>query len=159
MYAGAPLSLGAFRSQVPEAARPYRMPWAAVLAPFSFAVSGLLIYWSDFETVWKLGIVLVIGYVLIGISMAFDPQRPPIDWKNAIWLPVWLLGLGIISWQGQYGPGNTNNIPFWWDMVAVAGFSLIIYYWAMYTKLSREQMLAMVDRQGGEEELPPAPHH
>jgi amino acid transporter len=159
MYAGAPLSLGAFRSQVPEASRPYRLPWYQVLAPASFAISGLLIYWSNFETVWKLGIVLVIGYLLIGISMAFDPQRPPLDWKNAIWLPVWLLGLGIISWQGQYGPGNTNNIPFWWDILAVAGFSLIIYYWAMWTKLPRQEMLDLVNRQAGEQELPPAPHH
>jgi len=155
MYAGAPLSLGAFRSQVPEAERPYRMPWYQVLAPASFAIAGLLIYWSGFETVWKLGIVLVIGYVLIGISMAFDSQRPPLDWKNAVWLPVWLLGLGIISWQGQFGPGNpTKNIPFWWDMVATAGFSLIIYYWAMFTKLPREQMLDLVNRQAGEQELP-----
>ena len=159
MYAGAPLSVGAFRSQVPDANRPYRLPWVQVLAPASFAIAGLLIYWSDFETVWKLGIVLVIGYVLIGLSMAFDPQRPPLDWKNAVWLPVWLLGLGIISWQGQYGPGNTNNIPFWWDMVAIIGFSLIIYYWAMWTKLTREEMLTLVNRQAGEQELPPTPHH
>jgi amino acid transporter len=160
MYAGAPLSLGAFRGQVPEAERPYRMPFASVLAPLAFVVADLLIYWSGFEVVWKLGVVLVIGYVLIGISMAFDSQRPPLDWKNAIWLPVWLIGLGIISWQGQFSGGavaspvNTNNIPFWWDIVVVAGFSLIIYYWAMWTKLPREQMLDLVNRQAGEQELP-----
>jgi amino acid transporter len=160
MYAGAPLALGAFRGQVPDANRPYRLPWAAVLAPLSFAIAGLLIYWSGFEVVWKLGVVLVIGYVLIGISMAFDKQRPPLDWKNALWLPVWLIGLGIISWQGQYSGGavaapvNTNNIPFWWDMVVVAGFSLIIYYWAMWTKLPRDEMLKLVNRQAGEQELP-----
>jgi hypothetical protein len=97
--------------------------------------------------------------------MAFDPQRPPLDWKNAIWLPVWLVGLGILSWQGQYAggavapPTNTNNIPFWWDMVAVAGFCLIIYYWAMWTKLPRAEMLDLVNRQAGEQELPPAPRH
>jgi len=165
MYAGAPLSLGAFRSQVPDASRPYRLPWAAVVAPLAFVIADLLIYWSGFEVVWKLGVVLIIGYVLIGISMAFDKQRPPLDWKNAIWLPAWLIGLGIISWQGQYSGGavappvNTNNIPFWWDMVVVAGFSLIIYYWAMWTKLPREEMLNLVHRQHGEEELPPAPHH
>jgi len=153
MYAGAPLSLGAFRSQVPDADRPYRLPWAAVLAPVAFVVSGLLIYFSGFETVWKLGIVLVIGYVLLGVSMAFDPQRPPLDWKNAIWLPVWLVGLGLISWQGQYGPGNTNNLPFWWDMLVVAAFCLGIYYWAMWTKLSRQEMLDLVNRQAGEQEL------
>jgi amino acid transporter len=160
MYAGAPLSLGAFRGQVPEASRPYRLPAANILAPVAFIVSDLLIYWSGFEVVWKLGIVLVIGYVVIGISMAFDPQRPPLDWKSALWLPAWLIGLGIISWLGQYdggavlSPVNTKTIPFWWDIVVVAAFSLIIWFWAMRTKLPRDEMLVLVNRQAGENELP-----
>ena len=160
MYAGAPLSMGAFRRQVPEASRPYRVPGAAVMAPLAFIIANLLIYWTGIETVWKLGVCLVIGYVLIGVCMAFDPQRPPLDWKSAQWLPFYLIGMGIISWLGQYSGGavaspvNTNTIPFWWDMVAVAGFSLIIYYWAMWTKLPREEMLDLVNRQAGEQELP-----
>ena len=28
---------------------------------------------------WKLAIAIIIGYVLIGTSIAFDPQRPPLD--------------------------------------------------------------------------------
>jgi amino acid transporter len=163
MYAGAPLSLGAFRGQVPEASRPYRLPAASVLAPLAFIVSDLLIYWSGFEVVWKLGIVLVIGYVIIGVFMAFDKQRPPLDVKSAVWLPVWLIGLGIISWQGQFSgaassdkhplpPTSTGNIPFWWDIVIVAVWSLIVYYWAMRTKLPREDMLQLVNRQSGEQE-------
>ena len=165
MYAGAPLSVGAFRGQVPDANRPYRMPAAAILAPLAFVVADLLIYWSGFEVIWKLGVVLVIGYILIGISMALDPQRPPLDWKSAVWLPVWLIGMGIISWQGQYSGGavaapvNTGNIPFWWDMLVVAAFSVAIYYWAMRTKLSREEMLLLVNKQHGEQELPDAPRH
>jgi amino acid transporter len=160
MYAGAPLSLGAFRGQVPEANRPYRLPAANVLAPISFIVADLLIYWSGFEVVWKLGIVLVIGYIVLGVSMALDRNRPKIDFKSATWLPVWLLGLGIISWLGQYSGGavkppvNTNTIPFWWDIVVVAAFSLGIYYWAMFTKLPREEMLLLVNDQAGEQELP-----
>jgi len=162
MYAGAPLSLGAFRGQVPDASRPYRMPAAGFLAPASFVIADLLIYWSGWEIVWKLGIVLIIGYVLMGISMAFDSQRPPLDWKSAVWLPVWLAGLAIVTWQGQYGPGNTGNIPFWWDMLIVAVFSVVIYYWAMATKLPSEEMLNLVGRQSSEnpeDNLPPAPHH
>jgi amino acid transporter len=170
MYAGAPLSLGAFRGQVPEASRPYRMPAAWFLAPAAFAVADLLIYWSGFEVIWKLGIVLILGYVIMGIFMAFDPQRPPLDWKSAVWLPVWLIGMGIISWQGQYSgapssdkhplpPTNTFHIGFWWDMLVVIAFSVAIYLWAMRTKLPRDEMLLLVNRQSGEEELPPAPHH
>jgi amino acid transporter len=168
MYAGAPLSVGAFRGQVPDANRPYRMPAAAVLAPLAFVVADLLIYWSGFEVIWKLGVVLVIGYILIGISMALDPQRPPLDWKSAVWLPAWLIGMGIISWQGQYSgtsdkhplpPTNTFHIAFWWDILVVAAFSVAIYFWAMRTKLPREEMLELVNRQHGEQELPDAPRH
>jgi amino acid transporter len=163
MYAGGPLSMGAFRGQVPDATRPYRMPAGAVLAPAAFVISDLLIYWSGFEVIWKLGVVLVIGYVIMGILIARDPQRPPLDWRNALWMPVWLVGLGIISWQGQYSgtsdkhplpPTNTGNIGFWWDMLIVAGFSLIIWFWAMRTKLPREEMLALVNRQSDQPELP-----
>jgi len=165
MYAGAPLSVGAFRGQVPDANRPYRMPAAWLLAPAAFVVADLLIYWSGFEVIWKLGVVLIIGYVIIGICMAFDPQRPPLDWKSAVWLPAWLIGMGLISWQGQYSGGgvappvNTGHIGFWWDMLIVAGFSLAIYYWAMYTRLPREETLLLVNRQAGEQELPEAPRH
>ena len=112
----------------------------------------------------------MIGYVLIGISMTFDPQRPPLDWKSAQWLPVYLIGMGIISWQGQYSgqssktplaPTNTGNIPFWWDMLVVAGFSLAIYYWALATKLTRAEMLDLVTRQSAapEPDLPEMPRH
>ncbi len=112
MYSGAPLSLGAFRRQVPEADRPYRLPAAAILCPFAFIVGNLLIYWSGFEVIWKLGIVLIIGYVIIGLLMAFDKQRPAVQWRSAIWLPVWLIGLGIISWQGQFsGAASSDKHP------------------------------------------------
>jgi len=123
------------------------LPAASVVAPIAFIIANLMIYWSGFEVVWKLGICLVIGYVLIGISMAYDRERPPLDWKSAQWLPVYLIGLGIISWQGQYGPNNTNRIGFGWDAVIVAAFSLAIFFWAQATKLPREEMLNLVERQ------------
>ena len=170
MYAGAPLSLAAFRGQVPEAPRPYRMPGAVVMAPLAFILANMLIYWSGFEVLWKLAIAIVIGYVLIGIFMYFDPQRPPLDWRSAQWLPVYLIGMGIISWQGQFSgqssttplaPTNTGNLPFWWDMLVVAGFSLAIFYWAQATKLSRADMLDLVARQSAapQTELPEMPRH
>ena len=36
----------------------------------------------------------------------------------------------------------------------VAGFSLIIYYWALATALPREETLALVAAQSGQDELP-----
>jgi amino acid transporter len=158
MYAGAPLSLGAFRRQVPDADRPYRMPGATVVAPLAFIIANLIIYWSGFEVIWKLGFCVIIGYVIIGIFMAYDKDRPPLDWRSAQWLPPYLIGMGIISWLGQFSgtsekhpvpPTNSGLIPFWWDMLIVALFSLAIFYWAMATRLSREEMLNLVGRQSG----------
>jgi amino acid transporter len=159
MYAGAPLSLGALRKQVPDAPRPYRVPGAVVMAPLAFIIASMIIYWSGFTVVWKLGVVLVIGYILIGIWMAVDKQRPPLDWRAAQWLPVYLIGMGIISWQGQYSgesstapPLNTGRIPFWWDFLVVAGFSLAIYLWAQAVRAPRQEVLDLVARQSGEQE-------
>ena len=160
MYAGGPLSLAAFRKRLPDASRPYRMPAYQIIAPLGFLISNMLIYWSGFETVWKLGICLVIGYVLIGVFMAFDRQRPPLDWRSAQWMPVYLIGMGIISWQGQYGPDNTFRIPFGLDMLVVLAWTLIIYYWAVNTSLPREEMQRLVSLQSERmADAPQQPRH
>jgi amino acid transporter len=157
MYAAAPLAVAAFRKQVPEASRPYRLPAVAVLAPLGFVVANLIIYWSGWTIIWRLGIAIVLGYVLIGINMALDAERPKLDVKSAVWLPVYLIGMGVISWKGQFGfdptvviNGKTvtnpltGHIPFWYDIGVVAVFSLIIYYWAVWSRLSRDEMLGYV---------------
>jgi amino acid transporter len=159
MYAGAPLSIAAFRAQVPEANRPFRMPVISVLGPLAFICASFIIYWSGFETVWKLGVALGIGYILMGIWMAYDKQRPPLELKAAIWLPFYLLGIGVASWQGQFGPQNTGRMWPGWDLLIIAGFSVVIYYWAFYSRLSRDEMLKIVGRESAsppEEGLAPS---
>jgi hypothetical protein len=136
------------------------MPVITVLGPLSFIAATYIIYFSGFETIWKLGIALVIGYVAIGIWMFFDKERPPLEWKAAQWLPVYLLGIGIISWQGQFGNGATLRIPAGIDLLIVAVFSVVIYYWAYFSRLPREEMLAIVARESDEANEPgqgPAP--
>jgi len=153
MYAGAPLALGAFRKVLPEAVRPYRMPGATVVAPIAFIVANLIIYWSGFETLWKLGVAIIIGYLLILMHFSDNPQAPKINWTKSAWLGAYLVGMGLISWTGQFGPENTKRLPFWWDMGLVAAFSLAIYYWAMYSCLSRPEMeQAIVAQAGGAED-------
>jgi hypothetical protein len=61
------------------------------------------------------------------------------DFRAGQWLPVYLVGMGLTSWQGQFG-GGTGRLPLWWDMVVIAGFSLIIYYWALAVALPAEEI-------------------
>lgn len=146
MYAGAPLALGSLRKQDPERYRPYRLRGGMFWAPVAFIVSNLIIYWAGWDTLWRLGVAIVLGYLLLGASALsrVNPRLPHPDWRSAQWLPVYLLGLGLISWQGGYcstGPastvscGATGALPLWWDMAVVAAFSLLIYYWAQSVRL------------------------
>jgi amino acid transporter len=165
MYAGAPLSLSAFRGQLPDHVRPYRVRGAIWFSPLAFIVANMIIYWSGFPVIWKLGVCIVIGYAIIGLFRllhiwgvhVFDGDPPPLDWWSAQWLPVYLIGMGIISWLGQYpdaavvspgaAPINTDTIPFGWDMLIVAVFSLAIFFWAQWAKLPRTEVERLVALQ------------
>jgi hypothetical protein len=49
--------------------------------------------------------------------------------------------MGILSWQGDYGPQNTGRLLYPWDILVVAVFSVAIYFWAIYGgSLSKEQI-------------------
>ena len=149
MYAGAPLAMGAFRKELPDANRPYKMRGAVFFAPFAFIIANLIIYWSGFEILWKLGVAIVLGYLLILMHFSDNPHAPKINWQKSIWIGAYLLGMGIISWMGQFGPENTGRIPFWYDMLVVAIFSLVIYYWALYSSNSREEIEEAIAQQAG----------
>src|SRR6476619_4662840 len=96
MYAGAPLAFGVFRRRLPNAERPWRAPAGSVLAPLAFVVANLLILWSGWDTVWRLGVAILIGYVILAVTRVFglNSQSPQLDLKAASWLPFYLVGMG-----------------------------------------------------------------
>jgi amino acid transporter len=163
MYAGAPLALGVFRRRLPNAERPYRLPAAGVLSPLGFIVSGLIILWSGWDTDWKLGVAILLGYVILGLTRLFhlNTHNPVMQWRAAVWLPVYLVGLGLIDYLSPYGPLKDPVIPLWWDIATVAVFSLLIYYWAMAVALPSAEIERMVNEVVPDEEEalgPPLAH-
>jgi amino acid transporter len=147
MYAGAPLSFGVFRDRLPDAARPYRAPAGGVLAPLAFIVANLLILWSGWTTDWKLGVAILIGYVILIANRLFklNPTAPLLDFKAAQWLPVYLVGMGLIVYLSDFGPLKNPIFPLWWDMVAVAAFSLVVFYWALRVALPADRIQQTID--------------
>ena len=154
MYAGAPLSFGVFRRRLPEADRPYRVPGGGVLAPIAFVVANLLILWSGWTTDWKLGVAILIGYVILITNRLFklNPTAPELDFRAAQWLPVYLVGMGLIVYLSDFGPLKSPVFPLWWDMLVVAAFSLVVFYWAMRVALPAERIQRMVDEVAVPEE-------
>jgi amino acid transporter len=152
MYAGAPLALGTFRNRLPEADRPYRAPAARVLAPLAFAVANLLILWSGWTTDYKLGIAILIGYAILAANRLFklNPTTPLLDLHAAVWLPVYLVGMGLIVYLSDFGPLKNPVFPLWWDMLVVAAFSVAIYLWALRVALPAEQIERMIGEGAAE---------
>jgi amino acid transporter len=152
MYAGAPLAMGVFRRRLPNAERPYRAPLGPVLAPVAFVVANLLILWSGWDTVWRLGVAILIGYVILAATRLFNwnSRSPQLDFRAASWLPFYLVGMGAIVYLSDFGPRENPVFPLWWDMVAVAVFSTIIYLWALAVALPTERIEEMI----GAVELP-----
>ncbi len=146
MYAGAPLAFGVFRRRLPDAERPYRAPFGPVLAPLAFVVANLLILWSGWTTDWRLGVAILIGYAILAATrlLKLNTQSPQLDLRAASWLPVYLVGLGAIVYLSDFGPLKNPVFPLWWDILAVAIFSLAIYYWAMAVALPRDRIEEMI---------------
>ncbi len=148
-YAGAPLALGALRGEQPDAHRSFHVPAAGVLAPAGFAVADELILFSGWAVVWKLLVAIAIGFALLGISVAMSPpeRRPAIRWRAGMWLWPYLIGLGVISYLSSFDTdtpssllglhGPTGTLPFAWDVLVMAAFSVVIYALAMRLRLPR----------------------
>lgn len=52
----------------------------------------------------------------------------------------YLVGMGVISYIGASDFGGLGIIPFGWDALVVAAFSVAIYYYAMSVRLTPEQV-------------------
>ncbi|MDQ6821179.1 MAG: APC family permease, partial [Actinomycetota bacterium] len=164
MYGMAPVSLAALRKADPDRPRPYRLPAAGFLAPASFVCANFIVYWSGFNTIFWLYILIIFGYVVFFIYQAVAPpeRKLALNWGSAAWVLPWLVGLGIISYLGQFPTSAPSSgwpfgvtllakqtIPFWWDLVIVAAFSLVVYYMAIHftqpTELVQQAIAAAED--------------
>jgi amino acid transporter len=159
MYAMAPVSLAALRRNDPDRPRAYRLPAARILAPLSFVCANFVVYWSGWNTIFWLYLFILIGYVVFAVYQATAPpsRKLHLEWRAAAWIPPWLIGLGIISYLGQFPTSvpktgwpfsiallAQQTIPFWWDLVVIAAFSLVVFYSAVYFAQSQEYVTQAV---------------
>jgi amino acid transporter len=142
MYAFAPVSLAALAQRDPDRERPYRLPFPKVLAPIAFISANLIVYWSGFEATWKILTAIFVGRLLFEVALRRrnDLIRADVDWRAASWIWPWLIGMTIIGLLGRYGKGSDNTLPDWIDLLVVAGFSLVIFYYAVSLAMTPEQV-------------------
>ncbi len=169
MYASAPLALGALRKSKPELARAYRLPAAGVLSPLAFVCATWIMYWSGWQTLTTLMAAMIVGYALVACSYALklNASAPKIEWRAALWIAPYFLGMLVISYFGGFGPGGiiggigifshvldhggNNDLGLVGGLVASAAWSLIIYRLAVALRLPTEAVDRLVDESGARE--------
>jgi amino acid transporter len=150
MYAFAPIALAALRKRDGDRPRSYRMPLPNVLLPIAFISANLLLYWGSFDVEWKLDAALVLGVVLFFVGAAVKKTYSSEMLRHGYWIIPWLAGATIIGYFGNYGGPHPVYDGFifgeWTDLVVVAVFSLVIYYWSVAVALPADRVKVFVER-------------
>lgn len=133
-YAMGPIALVCLRKQLPQQARPFRLPFANISCLLAFYFCNLIAYWTGWATLSKLGIAILIGFALFVLAYL----RGTIPKQNAglkalAWLLPYLAGLILISYLGDFG--GIGVITFGWDFLVIGLFSLLTFYLAIRTRL------------------------
>lgn len=145
-YAMGPISLISLRLALPDAKRPFKLPAAHLLCFIAFYSCNLFSYWTGWETISKLAIALMIGFVFFGIS--YIRGRIKINFKefeSGFWMIPYLFGLVILSYLGSFG--GINFIPFGWDFIVIAIFTMGIFYMAVRSRaaLNTEKVIVSLE--------------
>jgi len=148
MYSFAPVAAVSLRKSDPARERPYHAPILNIIAPFSFVVSGFIIYWSGTSNVIKLDLAVIFFLILYMIARRIDPNQEPLDFRAGSFAIPWIVGLTIFSiFGGSYVEGYSevfgikinHHLPFWWDLGAIAIFALIVFYYGVNSRLGPER--------------------
>ncbi|MBN9022653.1 MAG: APC family permease [Rhizobiales bacterium] len=129
-----PIALVALRHQAPDHARPFRLRAAVPVAALAFIFVGFIVYWSGWDTNWKILLILLVGLAYLVARSAMGRTGEPLYFAHAWWLIAYYAAMGVISWLGNFG-GGLGVIPAGLDMAAIAVVSLAVFWLAIRTEL------------------------
>ncbi len=141
-----PVSHAALRYQEPERIRPYKVPLGLILATLSFMLVGFVVYWTGWDTNWKVMLLVFIGFPVLVVSRKIRKVTDlPLEARHVAWFWPYIAGLALISYTGNYGNGLAL-IPVGIDLVLIAVFSTIIFHIAIKLRLPDDICRSRVSR-------------
>lgn len=139
-YTIGPICLITLRKQAPDQPRPFRLPFATMWGTLAFYLCTVFSYFNGWDIISKLSIGFIAGLIVFVASrfLSQSATKPKLDLRSSIWIWPYIIGLTIISYLGSFG-GGKNILPFGWDLVVLAVFSIIVVRLAVTFKLPSER--------------------
>ena len=131
-YAVGPVALLSLRKQLPNQPRPFRLPWANLLSFLAFFIGNFLVYCTGWTTVFHMLFAVLIGLFVLGLIRVFKSQEV-LNLKESLWVFAYLIGLGVISYLGEFGGKNILKPGF--DILVLFIFSGLILNLALRSKM------------------------
>ena len=151
-FASGPLVLSAMRKQIPDQNRPFKVPGGHIIPVLAFWSSNLIVYWSGWDTVWKLMVAVLLGLVLL-VIFQMRKGTPPMDLKSgAVWYIPWLGLLTLVSYLGDYG-GGTGTLGFGISIPILLALSIVIYAISQWSALDSDRVQEHIAQSVEEAEL------
>ncbi|SDS05945.1 hypothetical protein SAMN04489752_0890 [Brevibacterium siliguriense] len=119
-----------------------------MLPIIGFVCANLIVYWTGWETNWKLYLAVAIGYIVMIAHHIFakDKSRlPDLKMRSGWWMLLGTAGLVILSLIGHYG-GGLDLMGFIVGEVVTVVFSIIVFYVGIAFRLTHEEAVEAVEQ-------------
>ncbi len=139
-YTIGPICLITMRDQVPNQPRPFRLPFGKIWGTVAFYFCTVFSYFNGWEIISKLGIGFIVGFIVLIVyrKSSSAAKTSSLDWHASVWIWPYIGGLTLISYLGSFG-GGKNILPFGYDLLVLAAFTIIIVMLATHFKLPAER--------------------
>ncbi len=138
-----PLAVVTLRRQLPDHVRSIRLPFVEAIGYVGFVVATLIVYWSGWNTIWRLDVALLIGVVIFAIKIKAEPPDEPVAWMGARWLYSYIALITVVSALGSFG-GGRDVLPFGWDMAVLAVGAIVCFRLGLREARTPESTQALV---------------
>ena len=127
-YLTGPTTVISLRKMAPKMTRPFKANILKFMAPLSFVLASLAIYWAMWPTTAEVILIIILG---LPIYFFYEYKM---NWKNtrkqigcSLWIIIYLIILAFLSFIGSKEFKGLNWIHYPWDFLVIAIVALIFY--------------------------------
>ena len=137
-YAIAPLCLFSLRFQHVELERKFKLRGGLIISLVAFCITNFAIYWCGWNAIRYFLGAAIIGLIVICSYAVLKQNHKLLDVKHSLWMWLWFVGIGIISYYGSYGGGQhiLSGVP---ALLIITVFSIVIMLLSFRLRLSNER--------------------